>query len=128
MHAYLNNLPHVPAMHRYGWQLFLRTAYPKYQVSEQPTTTSQGGAPQYAKVSQAAAAPECHQRIKVFPLVQDSGELRIMVLNKAAHQDCNVMLYLTKAYGNATLQRMTSAGVDGGESDYKATVSAVCWC
>lgn len=108
-------------LYRFGWQLFLRAAYPAYQSSEKKLTTSKGGAPKFAQIVQAGIDGACNATIKMYPLVHDSRELRILALNKAASVDCNVVIYLTESYGKATIQRLTSSLT--GPSDAAAQVT-----
>ncbi len=105
----LSHLCFLILSRRFGNLLFYRTVYPANQVSEKLTTTSRGGPAQFAKVAGATGELYCTSGIKVWPVVHDSGELRVMVLNKnsGVTGDCQVVLMLTELYAQASLQRMT---------------------
>ncbi len=96
----------------FGNMLFSRAAYPSSQPSEAATTTSQGGAPRFAKVVGAAADESCNGFLKLWPLVHDSGELRVMAINKNEAKDCQVVLFLTETYSAASIQRLMTEITD----------------
>jgi hypothetical protein len=107
---------------RFGNLLFARTAYPKYQNTA-ADTTSKGGAPTFVSVQYAAGDQGCAGLVKIWPLLHDSRELRIMILNKALPgTDCNVLIYLTEMYGKGTLQRMVNDPSLGIPTDLRAQV------
>ncbi len=107
---------------RFGYQLFTRAAYPFYQASEQGATTSLGGPARFAKTAYAKSDSGCQGYLKVWPVVHDSGELRIMVVNKGA-TDCTTVIRMNNKFGDATLQLMTSD--TGNSSTINSPISKV---
>ncbi len=93
---------------RFGFLLFFRTVYPFYQPSEKPTTTSRGTPARFGKIHLAGADVHCNGTLKVWPVVHDSRELRVLVLNKNESFACNVLLYLTEPFKTGRIQRMNS--------------------